>query len=263
MVGWGSPIADYFDSTKVTVKNVAHAGKSSLTYYQGDWPKVLPQIQSGDYLLLVFGINDGGTPKGTGDEVVQVKGQDTHTYGWYMSKMATDAQAKGAHVFLLTVTTRDIWKNPKVTYKDADPVAPLPADYDPKLDQIERGTGNGVFTEWTKEIGQKLQIPVLDLTNLLADKYEGMGREAVSQLYSDHNHTYLAGATLVAETIVSGLKAFANSPFTPLLSAKGQAIPAADPKYVSDNNTGAPAPSAPALAPTPAATPSTNAAPNP
>ena len=32
-VGWGTPLADYFDPEKVTVINVAHAGQSSRTYY--------------------------------------------------------------------------------------------------------------------------------------------------------------------------------------------------------------------------------------
>ena len=70
MVGWGTPIAEFFDPAKAVVKNVGHAGKSSLTYYNGDWPNVLPQIKAGDYVLLVFGINDGGTPPGIGDETV-------------------------------------------------------------------------------------------------------------------------------------------------------------------------------------------------
>src|SRR5476649_400014 len=59
VAGWGTPIAGFFDPEKTIVKNVGHAGKSSLTYYNGDWPNVLPQIKAGDYVLLVFGINDG------------------------------------------------------------------------------------------------------------------------------------------------------------------------------------------------------------
>src|SRR5262252_3291989 len=57
--GWGTPIANYFDLTKVDIANVAHAGTSSRTYYDGDWPKVLTRIQPGDFVLEVFGINDG------------------------------------------------------------------------------------------------------------------------------------------------------------------------------------------------------------
>ena len=235
MVGWGTPIADYFDPAKVEVKNLGHPGKSSLTYYTGDWPHVLAQIKPGDFVLLVFGLNDSPTPPGTGDETVVRDADTLHTYGWYMGQMATEAKAKGAHVYLLTVTARDIWTNPKVKFKDAVPVGELPADYDSKEDRIERGAGGGKFTQWTKDVGQKLNVPVLDLTNLLADKYDAMGREETDKFYSSHNHTYLAGATFVAEAIVSGLKAFSQSPFLPLLSDKGNAIAAADAKYVNDN----------------------------
>ena len=250
--GWGTPLADYFDSTKATVANVAHAGQSSRTYFNlpGDWPSVLPKIQAGDFVLLVFGINDGGPPRtvkdrgsipGLGDETVELKRDDgttetAHTYGWYMSTMATAARDKGAHVYFLTVTTRNIWTNPKAKFRDATPIDPLPTDYDPKDDRIERGTLNGKYTQWTKDLGEKLHLPVLDLTNLCADKYEAMGREVVDKFYSDHNHTYVPGADIVAASIVSGLKAFPQSPFAALLSEKGKAVTPADTKYASENS---------------------------
>lgn len=236
VAGWGTPIAAYFDPAKAAISNVGHAGRSSRTYYDGDWPNVLPKINAGDYVLLVFGINDGTTLGGTGEETRSgPSGQTQHTYGWYMAKMASDAQNKGAHVYFLTVTTRNIWTNLKAKFNDAAPVGELPADYDPKDDRIERGTGGGKFTAWTKEVGQQLHVPVFDLTNYCADLYEKMGREEVNKLYSDHNHTYVSGADVVASSIVSGLKAFKDSPFVALLSEKGRAIPAADAKYISAN----------------------------
>jgi hypothetical protein len=181
---------------------------------------------------------------GLGDETVELKRADgtvetAHTYGWYMTAMATAARDHGARVYLLTVTTRNIWTNPKAKFRDATPMEPLPADYDPKEDRIERGTAGGRYTQWTKDLGAKLHLPVLDLTNLCADRYEGMGREAVDRLYSDHNHTYAAGADQVASAIVAGLKAFEHSPFVPLLSEKGQALVPADRKYVAENTAGA------------------------
>ncbi len=242
MQGWGTPLAEYFDGSKVTVRNVGHAGQSSLTYYVGDWPKVISEVRAGDYVLIVFGINDGTTPAGMGEETKQVtvrgKEYEAHTYGWYMGKMASDVLRKGAHPVFLTVTTRNIWTNPGVKFKDATPVTTLPADYDAKQDKIERGTGNGKFGEWTKEVGAKLHVPVFDLTNYCADEYEGMGREAVSKLYRDHNHTYAAGARIVAEGIGAGLKGLKDSPFVGLLSEKGKGVAAADGKYVSDNAAG-------------------------
>src|SRR6185312_5363933 len=79
VAGWGTPIAEFFDPAKVVIKNVGHAGRSSRTYYDGDWPNVLPQIKRSDFVLLVFGINDGSTPPGLSDETVMVKGQAVHT----------------------------------------------------------------------------------------------------------------------------------------------------------------------------------------
>jgi lysophospholipase L1-like esterase len=250
-VGWGTPLADYFDAAKVTVANVAHAGTSSRTYFTntGDWPSVLPKIKPGDFVLLVFGINDGTPPPapnargslpGLGDETVEVKRADgtvetVHTYGWYLRTMAAAARDRGAQVVLLTVTTRNIWTNPKAKFRDATPTEPLPADYDPKQDRIERGTGGGKYTQWTKDLGAQLRLPVFDLTNYCADKYEAMGRETVDKFYSDHNHTYAAGADFVAASVVAGLKALPRSPFTALLSTKGRAIPPADAKYLAEN----------------------------
>jgi len=237
VAGWGTPFADFFDPEKVVIRNVAHAGTSSRSYYDGDWPKVLPQITPGDFVILVFGINDGSTPPGIGDETILRNDQPVHTYGWYMSRMAMDAMEKGARVYMLTVTTRNIWTNPKVKFNDATPAGPLPADYDPRQDRIERGTGAGRFTRWTKDVGERLHVPVFDLTNFCADKYEALGREVVDRFYSDHNHTYLAGAEFVASSIVSGLKAFKNSPFLALLSDKGKRVETAAGRYVSDNTT--------------------------
>jgi len=232
VAGWGTPIVDFFDPAKVAVKNVGHAGTSSMSYYQGDWPNVIKQVQPGDFVLIVFGINDGGKSlDGIGDET---RG-NAHSYGWYLKSMANETLAKHAKPILLTVTTRNIWTNPKIKFTDATPNGPLPADYDSKEDKIERGTGNGKYTQWTKDVGKELHLPVFDLTNFCADRYEKMGREEVNKLYSDHNHTYLPGAELVAQSIVAGLKGFKESPFEPLLSEKGKAVEKADAKYINDN----------------------------
>ncbi len=240
-LGWGTAIEAFIDPAKATVKNVAHGGTSSLTYFNGDWPAVLPQIKPGDYVLLVFGINDGGlaTPPGLDDDLHTRTDPRTkqesqaHTYGWYMSTMASDALAKGAHVVLLTVTARNIWTNPKATFKDADIVAQAD-DYDPAEDKIDHKNW-GKYPEWTKAVGAKLHVPVVDLTNIETLALEKMGREAAKTNYLDHNHTTPAGAEVVAKAVVSGLRALKNSPFNALLSAKGKMVELADPKYVANN----------------------------
>ena len=60
-VGWGTPIAAFFDASRIKVENRALAGRSSRTFLtEGLWEKVLKDIQPGDYLLMQFGHNDGG-----------------------------------------------------------------------------------------------------------------------------------------------------------------------------------------------------------
>jgi lysophospholipase L1-like esterase len=282
--GWGTPIAKFFDAEKVKVSNMGHAGASSRSYFAGDWPRVIAQVKKGDYVLIVFGINDGTTMDGIGDETRAGRGPAAgggtprgarrgpasaaapdataasqaatspaaasapaqpveHTYGWYMRTMATETRAKGAHPYFLTVTTRNIWRNPNPNVKYANNgvvIGELPADYDPKLDQIERGTANAKYTNYTKQVGEMIHVPVFDLTNACADVYEKMGRVETSKFYKDHNHTFAAGAENVATVIATGLKGFKDSPFVPLMNEKGRALPMPNPKYVLDN----PAPAA-------------------
>lgn len=255
--GWGTAIEAYIDPAKATVKNVAHAGTSSLTYYNGatDWPAVLPQIKAGDYVLIVFGINDGGlaTPAGLDDDLHERTDPrskavtQAHTYGWYMSKMATDALAKGAHVYFLTVTARDIWTNPKATFNDAK-ITSQQEGYTTTEDKVDRKNW-GKYPEWTKAVGAKLHLPVVDLTNIEAEKMEKMGREKVMANYLDHNHTKPAGADIVASCVVSGLKAFKNSPFTAMLTEKGKAVEPATAQWVEENSAPAASAAKPAAAP--------------
>jgi lysophospholipase L1-like esterase len=59
--GWGAPIADLFDPTKINVVNRAIGGLSSHTYIsQGHWADTLELIKPGDFVLIQFGHNDGG-----------------------------------------------------------------------------------------------------------------------------------------------------------------------------------------------------------
>ena len=59
--GWGAPIADLFDPTKINVVNRAIGGLSSHTYIsQGHWANTLELIKPGDFVLIQFGHNDGG-----------------------------------------------------------------------------------------------------------------------------------------------------------------------------------------------------------
>ena len=64
--GWGEPLVDYFDPTKINVVNRAIGGLSSRTYMNrpgGDpWAATLEMIKTGDVVMIQFGHNDGGKP---------------------------------------------------------------------------------------------------------------------------------------------------------------------------------------------------------
>jgi lysophospholipase L1-like esterase len=218
MRGWGDPFISYFDATKINVLNRARAGRSSRTFItEGLWDKVLADMKPGDFVLIQFGHNDAGainddsrargSLRGIGEETEEIdnlltkKHEVVHTYGWYMRKMIADAKAKGATPIVLSLTVRNIWKDGKV----------------------ERGSGR--FGQWAQEVANSQHVAFLDLTNIVADKYEQMGEEKVKELFStDHTHTSPAGAEMNAASVVSGLKALKNNPLSKYFSAKGKAI---------------------------------------
>ncbi|WP_186815401.1 SGNH/GDSL hydrolase family protein [Candidatus Dactylopiibacterium carminicum] len=71
-MGWGEATQQFFDSS-VKVQNWALGGRSSRSFYKeaSRWPTILPQIASGDYVIIQFGHND------------QKYGSDYAEYGTY------------------------------------------------------------------------------------------------------------------------------------------------------------------------------------
>ena len=62
--GWGHILPYYFDKEKVNVENDALGGTSSRTFLENQnlWPRVLPKVQAGDFVLMQFGHNDNTAP---------------------------------------------------------------------------------------------------------------------------------------------------------------------------------------------------------
>lgn len=218
-LGWGDPFKDYFDISKINVANRARGGRSSRTYFtEGLWEKTLSEVKAGDVVLIQFGHNDGGSVDsdkmrgsipGIGEETKEIVKPDgtketVHTFGWYMRKFVADTKAKGATPIILSLTVRNIWKDGKV----------------------ERGSGQ--FSAWSTTIAQYGQIEFIDLTNLVADKYEQLGEEKVKSMFpKDHTHTGPEAADLNASLVVAGLKTIRNCTVCGFFSDKGQAIEAA------------------------------------
>ena len=210
--GWGDPFIGLFDATKVNVLNRARAGRSSRTFItQGLWDNVLSEMKRGDIVLIQFGHNDAGTINdasrargslpGTGEETEEIDNLLTkqhevvHTFGWYVRKMIADTKAKGATPIVLSLTVRNIWKDGRV----------------------ERGSGK--FGQWSAEVAASQKVLFVDVTKLIADRYEQLGEEKVKELFAtDHTHTNPAGAELNASIILTGLRTLRGKPFDRYLS---------------------------------------------
>ena len=214
--GWGDPFVAFFDTTKLNVLNRARAGRSSRTFLtEGLWDRVLQDLKAGDYVLIQFGHNDGGpldtgrargSLPGLGEETKEVTKPDgtkevVHTFGWYNRKFIADVKAKGATPILLSLTVRNIWKDGKV----------------------ERGSGR--FRQWAEELARAEGLQFVDVTTIVADKYDALGQEKVKALFGpDHTHTSPAGAEFNAAAVVEGLKRVKGCPLCPYLSESGKAI---------------------------------------
>jgi lysophospholipase L1-like esterase len=200
--GWGNPICSFFDRSRINVIDFALGGTSTRTYQSfGLWDHVLGDMKSGDYLLIQFGSNDSspvndtararGTLHGNGEETQEIdnlltkKHEVVHTFGWYVRKFITDAKAKGAVCEIV------LSPDPKNSWKDG---------------KTERSTN---FTDWDTAAAKQENVPFVDANELIAEKYDAAGQDAVTKEYfpeGETEHTDWAGAILNARRIVEGIK---------------------------------------------------------
>jgi lysophospholipase L1-like esterase len=221
--GWGEPLADLFDLTRINVDNRAIGGRSSRSYImENQWAETLALVKPGDIVLFQWGHNDDGplddparargTLKGIGDETKDIDNpilkihETVHTYGWYLRKYIVDTIAAGATPILCSPIPRKTWKDGKVV-RNAD-----------------------TYGGWARAIANQQHIAFLDLNEIIARQYDALGQPAVEPLFADpHTHTSRAGAELNAASVVAGLKALSPDPLAPYFSEKGKAIPAYQP----------------------------------
>src|ERR1700755_1868127 len=108
--GWGSFMAEDFDTTKIGVSNQALGGRSSRTFItEGRWDRIMATLKKGDYVIMQFGHNDGGalddtsrargSIRGIGEESKEIynpimkKQEVVYTYGYYMRKYIRETKA--------------------------------------------------------------------------------------------------------------------------------------------------------------------------
>ena len=219
--GWGEPLVDYFDRSKINIVNRAIGGRSSRTYLtEGHWEDTLALMKAGDVVIFQFGHNDSGplddtarargTIQGIGDETQEIENpilhrhETVHTYGWYMRKYVNDTLAKGAIPMICSPVPRKIWKDGKIIRNAGD------------------------YGGWARQVADEANIAFIDLNGIIALRYDALGEQKVESLFADpHTHTSRAGAELNAEAVIAGLKALKKNPVGGDLSQKGRDVTSA------------------------------------
>jgi hypothetical protein len=111
------------------------------------------------------------------------KQEVVYTYGYYIRKYISEAKSKGAIAIVCSPIPRNIWKE----------------------DKVERSEGS--YATWAQQIAKAEDAYFIDLNNIVAQKYEAIGADAVKPFFPvDHTHTNLEGAKLNTEIVMSELK---------------------------------------------------------
>jgi rhamnogalacturonan acetylesterase len=210
----------------------------------------VPQLKPGDLVLVQFGHNDvfplndnvaRGSLHGIGEEAEEIdnhltsKHEVVHTYGWYMRKFIHDIRSKGAVPVILTLTIRDRWT------KDGK-IERMP---EPGLDLSDsnRFTAPSIYSVWAEEVAKSRNAPLIDVHNMIADRYDREGPDVVSTYFQsakDPTHRNPTGASVDAALTLAGLKSLLGPVLDAYLSEQGKAIPAGDLKYIFLNGAAVP-----------------------
>jgi lysophospholipase L1-like esterase len=169
ITGWGTPFADFFDSS-VTVINKARGGRSTRTFInEGRWKNVLDSIHEGDYVFIQFGHNDEAKEPQYKDRYTPVPDYKTN-----LVKFIKEAREHNASPVLITPVTRMIFDskgNIKETHKE--------------------------YSAAVWEVGKTYNTPVIDLDsmsrNLLQEYGPKYSKMLFMQLDSLENPHYPAG----------------------------------------------------------------------
>jgi lysophospholipase L1-like esterase len=187
---------------------------------------MLGEVRSGDFVIIQFGHNDSGalnqepagstrplrargTIPGIGpeseeiDNVITGKHETVYSFGWYLRKMIADTRAKGATPVLFTLTKTNTWKDGRI-----------PCDAE-------------TYRLWTWQTAMSEKTAFVDLTRIIADRFQREGAQAVTaQFIDDTVHTNITGAEANARDAVAGLIAIQALPLREKLSAAGRSVAA-------------------------------------
>jgi len=195
--GWGDPFENYLYPANANLVNRAVGGTGARTFMP-HWHRIQPMLKQGDVVLMQFGHNDNGPRgalKGIGEEFEERESpgsgekEPVHSFGWYLRKYIADTKDKGATPVVCSLVPRNLWSDGKIT-------------------RPREG-----HADWARAVAEAEEVTFLDLHELIARRYDEMGREHVNGLFADGKvHTDWKGAVLSAQVVASALKASPTNP---------------------------------------------------
>jgi len=192
--GWGVYLP--YSLEGVTVVNDAKAGTSARSYTNEDrFGAIIDKVVPGDYVIIEFGHNDGGSLSttdngrtdcyGDGSETcTSVTGATVQTYVTYLTNATELLIAQGAQVIVASPTPDNVCETGTCSY-----TAPR-------------------FTTYCKDVVSNAgsESSFVDHGLYVANEFISLGVDAVDALYpKDHTHTSPEGADIVAAQFVKGL----------------------------------------------------------
>lgn len=173
------------------VSNEAIAGRSARSYTrEGRFAAIADEVQSGDWVIIEFGHNDGGslTPtdngrtdcSGTGDETCSTTydgvAETVLTFPAYLENAANTFTALGANVLISSQTPNNPWETGSYVYSPSR------------------------FVEYAQLAAETAGVSYVDHGAYVAAMFETLGADVVDAYFPiDHTHTSPAGALVVAQ----------------------------------------------------------------
>lgn len=192
-IGWAEYVSQY---TTIDVSNKAVAGRSARSYTrEGRFDDIASSLQSGDWVVIEFGHNDGGslsTDNGRTDcsgegaeicySVYDGVNETVLTFPAYIENAANTFTSLGANVLISSQTPNNPWETGTFSYSPSR------------------------FVGYAEVAAETANVAYVDHGAYTANIFESLGEETVDSYFpNDHTHTSADGALVVAQAFLKAV----------------------------------------------------------
>jgi len=205
--GWAQMLSQFIINGAV-INDRGKSGTSSKTFYEevdsyGNkrfWATVIPQIKTGDYVIIQFGHNDekdgGWESAHNGTAYTGIGTNPWDQYTRYLCYYVNEVRALGATPILMTPIVRNGWTGTSISASSAHNIG---------TDSIGRPID---YPAAMRKVADSLKVALVDHTLLTKAYCEQIGQSQTSSLIynvGDGTHLGIFGATTYARLAVKEL----------------------------------------------------------